>query len=83
MNLTDEDLTEATGFRNYYSHVLRVDLKEDKKAQDGLKLYDLMGRMRVLLICCVLEFLGLDHARINRVLNGCNSQVVRPRKREE
>lgn len=83
VNLTDEDLTEATSSRNYYSHVLRVDLKEDKKAQDGLKLYDLMGRMRVLLICCVLEFLGLDHARINRVLNGCNSQVVRPRKREE
>lgn len=83
VNLTDEDLTEATGSRNYYSHVLRVDLKENKKAQDGLKLYDLMGRMRVLLICCVLGFLGLDHAKINQLMNGCNSQVMRPRRREE
>lgn len=81
LNLTDEDLKEAAGSRNYYSHVLRVDLKEDKKAQDGLKLYDLMGRLRVLLICCVLDFLGLDHARINQVMNGCNNQVVRPRRR--
>ncbi len=83
LNLTDEDLREAAGSRNYYSHVLRVDLKEDKKAQDGLKLYDLMGRLRVLLICCVLDFLEMDHAKINQVLNGCNSQVVRPRRRGE
>ena len=81
LNLTDEDLKEAAGSRNYYSHVLRVDLKEDKKAQDGLKLYDLMGRLRVLLICCVLDFLGLDHARINQLMNECNSQAVRPRRR--
>lgn len=83
LNLTDEDLEEAAGSRNYYSHVLRVDLKEDKKAQDGLKLYDLTGRLRVLLICCVLDFLGLDHSRINQVMNGCNSQVVRSRRRGE
>lgn len=83
LNLTDEDLKEAAGSRNYYSHVLRVDLKEGKKAQDGLKLYDLMGRLRVLLICCVLDFLGLDHAKINQVMDGCNNPVLRPRRREE
>ena len=48
-----------------------------------MKLYYLMGRLRVLLICCVLDFLGLDHAKINQQLNGCNSPVVRPKKREE
>ena len=82
-NLTDEDLKEAAGSRNYYSHVLRVDLKEDKKAQDGLKLYDLMARLRVLLICCVLDFLGLDHTMINQMLNNSNNAVLRPRKRGE
>ena len=83
VNLTDEDLTEAAGSRNYYSHVLRVDLKEDKKAQDGLKLYDLMGRLRVLLICCVMDFLGLDHTKINQLLNNSNNSILRPRMREE
>lgn len=83
LNLTDEDLKEAAGSRNYYSHVLRVDLKEDKKAQDGFKLYDLMGRMRVLLICCVMDFLGLDHAKINQLLNNSNNAALRPRKRGE
>lgn len=83
LNLTDEDLTEAAGSRNYYSHVLRVDLKEDKKAQDGFKLYDLMGRLRVLLICCVMDFLGLNHAKINQLLNNSNNAALRPRKRGE
>lgn len=83
VKLTNEDLTEAAGSRNYYSHVLRVDLKEDKKAQDGLKLYDLMGRLRVLLICCVMDFLGLDHTKINQLLNNSNNSILRPRKREE
>ncbi len=83
LNLTDEDLKEAAGSRNYYSHVLRVDLKEDKKAQDGLKLYYLMERLRVLLLCCVMDFLGLDHAKINQLMNGCNNPVVRPKSRGE
>lgn len=83
LNVSDADLEEAAGSRNYYSHVLRVDLKEDKKAQDGLKLYGLMGRMRVLLICCVMDFLGLDHTKINQLLEKSSNSFLRPRKREE
>ena len=54
MTLTDADLKAATGSRHYYSHILKLEKKQDKSALDGIELYNLTKKLRVL---CV-EFLG-------------------------
>lgn len=72
LNLTDKDLKVAVGSRHYYSHILKLEKKDVKQAADGVKLYDLTKKLRVLLICCVLNFMGLSNERINQLLNKCN-----------
>lgn len=77
MTLTDADLKAATGSRHYYSHILKLEKKQDKSALDGIELYNLTKKLRVLLFCCVLNFLGLSNDRINEMLNSCNAPIVR------
>ncbi len=77
MTLTDADLKAATGSRHYYSHILKIEKKQEKSALDGIELYNLTKKLRVLLICCVLNFLGLPNVRINEILNSCNAPIVR------
>ena len=77
MTLTDADLKAATGSRHYYSHILKIEKKQDKSALDGIELYNLTKKLRVLLFCCVLNFLGLSNDRINEMLNSCNAPIVR------
>ena len=77
MTLTDADLKAATGSRHYYSHILKLEKKQDKSALDGIELYTLTKKLRVLLFCCVLNFLGLSNDRINEMLNSCNAPIVR------
>ena len=77
LNLTDGDLEAAKGSRHYYSHILKLEKKEERKALDGAKLFDLTKKLRVLLICCVLNFLGMDNVKINELLNKCNNAILR------
>ena len=76
LSLTDEDLKVAVGSRHYYSHILRLEKKDVKQAADGVKLYDLTKKLRVLLICCILNYMGLSNERINQVLNKCNNYLI-------
>lgn len=77
LKLSDGDLEEANGSRNYYSHILKLEKKEKKQALEGAKLFDLTKKLRLLLICCVLDFLGLDKNKINELLNNCSHSILR------
>lgn len=76
LKLTDDDLKAARGSRNYYSHILKIEKKEQKQALEGGKLLDLTEKLRILLICCVLNFLGMDNEKINALLDKCNNQIL-------
>jgi hypothetical protein len=77
VNITDCDLKCAIGSRDYYSHILKVEKKKKRHALEGEELYNLTRKLRVLLICCVLDFLGLDKNKINELLNNCNHSILR------
>ena len=72
LQLTDEDLRAAVDSRNYYSHILKLDKKAVRNVLDGAELLSLTNNLRTLLVCCVLNFMGLDNNRINQLLNGCH-----------
>lgn len=75
--LTDDDLKAARGSRDYYSHILKLEKKEKRNALEGSQLFDLTRKLRVLLICCVLNFLGMDNEKINMLLNKCHNSILR------
>lgn len=77
LKLTDTDLEAAKGSRNYYSHILKLEKKEDKHALEGWELFDLTKKLRVLLICCVLNFMGMDNDKINQLLNKSSNDFLR------
>jgi hypothetical protein len=60
--------------RNYYSHFMPKD--EGKKVLDGVELYDLTIRLRILLVCCTLNLFGFTNERINEILNRSDSKVL-------
>lgn len=77
VQLSDDDLKQANGSRNYYSHILKLEKKEQKLALEGAKLFSLTRKLRVLLICCVLSFMGIENAKIDELLNKCNNSLLR------
>lgn len=77
LSLTDDDLKAARGSRDYYSHILKLEKKEKRNALEGWNLFDLTKKLRVLLICCVLNFMGMGNDQINRLLNKCNNSILR------
>lgn len=64
MNLDVESVVDS---RNYYSHF--VDKSKKPKTLDGLQLYNLTRQIRTILLCLVLELLGLTHPEINNILS--------------
>ena len=56
-----------TDSRHKYSHLLPDEAKP--KAVDGEDLYDLTEKSKILLVCCILDLLGLSTDGINRCLN--------------
>lgn len=75
LKLTDEDLKSAVGSRHYYSHILELEKKDQKQALDGVELYHLTKKLRILLICCVLNFMGVNNDRINKLLDKSNNTL--------
>lgn len=69
------DVKAAVDSRNYYSHFFPK--KPNQKIYDGIELFDLYKKMRVLLICCLLDFMGFDNISINRIFSNSNSNVLR------
>lgn len=49
---------------------------EGKKVLDGIKLYELTIRLRILLVCCTLNLFGFTNERINEILKKSDSKVL-------
>lgn len=43
---------------------------------DGWDLYNLTFKLRKLLICCILNFIGFEYDEINRLLNQSNNNLL-------
>lgn len=70
----DLDIKSVVDSRHYYSHFMN---KTDKPhTLDGLELYNLTFKIRKILICCVLYFIGFDYSQINQILNGSNNSLL-------
>ena len=67
-------IKEAVESRHYYSHFM--DRKKKKNIVDGYELYVLTTKLRKLLICCILNFVGFNNDEINVILNKCNNQHI-------
>ncbi len=74
--LTEEDLEAAKVSRHYYSHILSLKKKQTRNVLEGVPLFILTKKLRVLLICCVLNFLGLPNELINKLLNKSNNSLL-------
>lgn len=59
------DIEAIVDSRHYYSHFLPKTQKP--KALDGIELFEESQKLRVLLICCILSFVGLDNTQINNI----------------
>ena len=70
----DIDLDEVVNSRHYYSHFM--ERSEMKGVLDGIELYELTHKLRKLLICCVLHFIGFDYHQINDIFNNSDSHLL-------
>ena len=61
------DIAAAIDSRNYYSHFMNKSKKP--KTLDGAELYYMTRKLRNLLICCMLTFIGFSHEDINKLLS--------------
>lgn len=60
------DVEAVVDSRHYYSHFLKRDKKPKK--QDGEDLYSTTAKLRILLICCLLSFIGFNHEQIDSIM---------------
>ena len=65
------DVDAAVDSRNYYSHFMAKSPK--RKILDGARLYELTARLRNLLLCQVLELMGLNNTEISKVFSSQTS----------
>lgn len=73
----DLDIKSVVDSRHYYSHFMH---KDDKPhSLDGIELYDITHKLRILLICCVLNFIGFNYSQINDILNNSHNSMIKPR----
>lgn len=64
--MIDLDIEAVVDSRNYYSHF--VDKSKKPRTLDGFDLYKQTQKLRVILLCLVLDLLGLTHEEIGRIL---------------
>jgi len=65
-NIVDTDKTVTS--RHYYSHFF----EKEPNVCDGLELFDITKKLKLLLICCVLSVVGFSNDEINAFLNNSN-----------
>lgn len=72
LNITNDDIKHTIKSRNYYSHFY----KNKDGVLDGLDLFRLSKKMRLLLICCILSLLGLPNSKIDYLIKECYSGII-------
>lgn len=70
----DIDMDVVVQSRDYYSHFF--DKSEKPLLLDGIELYRLSNKLRLLLICCVLNLIGIDNDTINNLFKNSNSRKL-------
>lgn len=73
LNNCEIDITEVVDSRHYYSHF--VEQTKKPKKLDGWDLIALARRLRILLICCVLSFVGFQHSHIDTIFKKSNYRL--------
>lgn len=68
------DIKATVDSRHYYSHFMNKSKRPN--SLDGLELYNLTKKLRILLICCLLNFIGIENVRINELLNKSNNSKL-------
>lgn len=58
-------IKQVVDSRHYYSHFMNKSKKPN--TLDGWKLYNLTFKLRKLLICCILKFIGFNNTQINQI----------------
>lgn len=67
-------IKEVVDSRHYYSHFMKK--SERPHAKDGMELYILTHKIRKLLICCLLDFIGFEKPQINKILDNCHNKLL-------
>jgi len=75
LELSDCDIDCICDSRHYYSHLLPTGKKPNVK--DGTELYKLNHKLRKLLLCCMLNFVGFNNDEINRIFKKSNNSYLR------
>lgn len=75
LELSDEDIDCIRDSRHYFSHLLPPGKKEH--VVDGLQLYNLNHKLRKLLLCCLLSFIGFSNEEINKIFAKSNNSFLR------
>jgi len=71
----DDAINEIVDSRNHYSHLLPIGKKEN--VVDGRELLQHFKKLRILLLCCILKFMGLDNDKIKQIINNCRNAICR------
>ena len=68
------DIEAIVDSRHYYSHFFES-TKRPKKL-DGMLLFKQTKKLRILLICCMLSFVGFEHSKIDVIFKVSNNKFV-------
>ena len=74
INIDDINTSQVVDSRHYYSHFMERSKK--KNALDGVELFLLTHKLRKLLICCLLHFIGFDYNQIDEIFNKCYNNLI-------
>ena len=81
LEMSDQDINRIVDSRHYYSHLLPPGKKPN--VVDGHELYNLNHKLRKLLLCCILKFVGFNNGEINSIFSKSHNSFLRMISAEE
>ncbi len=81
LELSDDDIKCIRDSRHYFSHLLPTGKKEH--VVGGRELYNLNHKLRKLLLCCMLNFVGFNNQEINEIFSKSHNSYLRMINGEE
>ena len=76
VEMEEDDYQKIVDSRHYYSHLLPPGKKTH--VVQGKELYELDFKLRKILLCCVLNFMGLDNSTIDCFVAKSNNHMLHP-----
>lgn len=74
LKLNELNIQEVVDSRHYFSHF--VPKTKKPFARDGLELYYITSKIRKLLICCLLNFIGFSNSQIENIVKKSDSKFL-------